>query len=74
MEGRDVAMDQQHEPAGDRTGATDAAARRTRTRRGFLGAAIASLVSGLVIALLWLISRRAPSAGRDPALTATVGP
>src|SRR3954469_20587692 len=40
-----------------------------RTRRGFLGAFIASIASGLVIVLLWLVSRNAPSAGRDPHLT-----
>lgn len=37
-----------------------------RTRRGFLGALLAALSSALVIALLWLLSRGAPSAGRDP--------
>ena len=39
------------------------------TRRGFIGAVIAAGVSALVIALLWLISRNAPSAGRDPSQT-----
>src|SRR3954469_4206029 len=40
-----------------------------RTRRGFLGAFAASIVSALVIVLLWLVSRNGPSAGRDPKLT-----
>lgn len=39
------------------------------TRRGFVGAVIAAAASALVIVLLWLISRGAPSAGRDPSLT-----
>jgi hypothetical protein len=37
------------------------------TRRGFLGAAVMAIMSALVIGLLWLISRGAPSAGTDPA-------
>jgi hypothetical protein len=42
-------------------------AAKARTRRGFLGALLATLASGLVAVLLWLLSRNAPSAGRDPA-------
>ncbi|MCA9877504.1 MAG: hypothetical protein KC442_06975 [Thermomicrobiales bacterium] len=41
--------------------------RNETTRRGFLGAAATALVSALTIGVLWLISRRAPSAGVDPA-------
>jgi hypothetical protein len=37
------------------------------TRRGFLGATVTAVVSAGVIGVLWLISRRAPSAGTDPA-------
>jgi hypothetical protein len=43
------------------------------TRRGFIGAALAAIGSAIVIALLWLIARNAPSAGSDPAL-ATASP
>jgi hypothetical protein len=41
--------------------------RNETTRRGFLGAAVTAIASALVIGVLWLISRRAPSAGIDPA-------
>jgi hypothetical protein len=41
--------------------------RNETTRRGFLGAAVAAIASAVVIGLLWLISRGAPSAGIDPA-------
>jgi hypothetical protein len=41
--------------------------RNETTRRGFLGAAVTTVVSAVVIGLLWLISREAPSAGTDPA-------
>lgn len=41
--------------------------RNETTRRGFLGAVITAIASALVIAVLWLISRGAPSAGTDPA-------
>jgi hypothetical protein len=44
----------------------DAAA---RTRRGFIAAALAALASALLVGLLWLFSRHAPSAGRDPNMT-----
>lgn len=47
----------------------DARMAMAHTRRGFVGAALASLVSALVVALLWLLARGAPSAGRDPNLT-----
>jgi hypothetical protein len=40
-----------------------------RTRRGFLGALLTGVASVLLVALHWLVSRRAPSAGRDPNLT-----
>jgi len=48
---------------------SDAAA---STRRGFLGAMLVSLGAALLIGLLWIVSRNAPSAGRDPAFTAPV--
>ncbi|MFN8663773.1 MAG: twin-arginine translocation signal domain-containing protein [Thermomicrobiales bacterium] len=41
--------------------------RNETTRRGFLGAVVTTVVSAVVIGLLWLISREAPSAGTDPA-------
>ncbi len=44
----------------------------TSTRRGFLGAALASLGAALLIGLLWMVSHNAPSAGRDPAYTPPV--
>jgi hypothetical protein len=44
----------------------DDLSRNDTTRRGFLGAAATAIVSALVIGLLWLIARDAPSAGTDP--------
>jgi hypothetical protein len=41
--------------------------RNETTRRGFLGAAVTAIVSAVVIGVLWLVSRGAPSAGTDPA-------
>lgn len=41
----------------------------TRTRRGFLGAVLASIGALLAVGLVWLVSRNAPSAGRDPEWT-----
>ena len=40
-----------------------------RTRRGLLGSLAVSLGAALIIVLLWLITRGAPSAGTDPNLT-----
>lgn len=36
------------------------------TRRGFLGAVIAAVISAAIIGVLWLVARDAPSAGTDP--------
>ncbi len=52
----------------------DAADRVARTRREFIGALATAVLSALLIGLLWLFSRRAPSAGRDPVLTPLTGP
>jgi hypothetical protein len=41
--------------------------RNETTRRGFLGAVVTATLSALVIGVLWLISRDAPSSGTDPA-------
>jgi hypothetical protein len=41
--------------------------RLVRTRRNLIGAALTALGSALIVVILWLISRGAPSAGRDPA-------
>lgn len=43
--------------------------RAARTRRGFLAALAVAVGSALLIGLLWLLSRGAPSAGRDPEWT-----
>lgn len=51
-----------------------AAEREARTRRGFIGALVTAVLSALLIALLWLFARRAPSAGRDPDLTPPIAP
>ena len=48
--------------------------RNETTRRGFLGTAVTAIVSALVIGLLWLISRGAPSAGVDPAFARPAAP
>jgi hypothetical protein len=45
-----------------------------RTRRGFIGAALAAIGSAFIIAILWLIARGAPSARRDPALASPTAP
>ncbi len=50
-------------------GQRDPGEANARTRRGFLSAVVVSLASALIVGLLWLIARRAPSAGRDPDLT-----
>lgn len=47
----------------------DRSARVARTRRGFVGALLTALGSALLLLLLWLVSRGAPSAGRDPEFT-----
>ncbi|MBW3631520.1 MAG: hypothetical protein KY456_00690 [Chloroflexi bacterium] len=42
---------------------------RESTRREFLGAAVVAIGSALLVGILWLIARRAPSATRDPEMT-----
>lgn len=42
--------------------------RMTLARQGFLGLLGVSLAAMLLIGLLWLLARGAPSAGRDPNL------
>ena len=49
------------------TGGTDTPL--ARTRRGFLQALLVSIGVLLVVGTIWLVSRGAPSAGRDPEFT-----
>jgi hypothetical protein len=56
----------------DTRGNPERAARRDaidRARRGLLGAVAAGLGAALLVAVLWVAARDAPSAGRDPNLT-----
>ena len=39
---------------------------KTLTRRGFVPALLAAIGAALVVGLAWLVSRDAPSSGRDP--------
>ena len=49
------------------TGGTDTPL--ARTRRGFLQALLVSIGVLLAVGTIWLVSRGAPSAGRDPEFT-----
>jgi hypothetical protein len=42
---------------------------RESTRREFLGASVVAIGSALLVGILWLVARRAPSATRDPHMT-----
>jgi hypothetical protein len=59
-------METQGAVAGDRAESGPVPA---TTRRGFLGAVLATVIAALIVGLLWLAARDAPSAGRDPQLT-----
>jgi hypothetical protein len=61
-----------HRVSNDTRGQNELAAGRDaidRARRGLLGAIVAGLGAALLVAVLWLAARDAPSAGRDPNLT-----